>query len=64
MKILISIITFFATLLLAYGIASFSTWEFNPANWSIEVRAFTAGFGIIFAFLEVGFIIAYHNITN
>lgn len=58
-KIIISIFTFIVTLLLAYFVASFSVWELNPAKWSEGIRAFTAGFGIIFATLATGFVIAY-----
>lgn len=58
-KILISIFLFVAILLFAYGVASFSVWELNPAKWPEGVRAVTAGFGIIFAALATGFVIAY-----
>lgn len=58
-KILISIITFIVTILLAYLIASFSMWEINPANWSEGARIFTSGFGVTFAALAVGFVIAF-----
>ena len=58
-KILSSIITFIVITLLAYLIASFSLWEMNPANWSEGARVFTAGFGVIFAALAVGFVIAF-----
>lgn len=58
-KILISILIFVVILLFAYGVASFSIWELNPAKWPEGVRAFTAGFGVIFAALATGFVIAY-----
>lgn len=58
-KIIISILTFIVTLLLAYVITSFSIWELNPAKWSEGARMFTAGFGLIFAALATGFVIAY-----
>ena len=58
-KILISILLFVVILLSAYGVASFSLWELNPAKWPEGVRAFTSGFGIIFAALATGFVIAY-----
>lgn len=60
-KIIISILAFSVTLLLAYFVTSFSVWELNPAKWSEGVRIFTAGFGIIFASLATGFVIAYNN---
>lgn len=58
-KIIISILLFVVILLFAYGITSFSVWELNPAKWPEGVRAFTAGFGLIFAALATGFVIAY-----
>lgn len=60
-KIIISVVTFIVTLFLAYLVASFSLWDLNPATWSEGVRIFTAGFGMIFAALAVGFVIAYDD---
>lgn len=60
-KIIISIVTFIVTLGLAYLCTSFALWNVNPATWSEGVRVFTAGFGMIFAALAVGFVIAYNN---
>ena len=60
-KIILSIVTFIVTLFLAYLVTSFALWSVNPATWSEGVRVFTAGFGMIFAALAVGFVIAYNN---
>ena len=60
-KIILSVVTFLVTIFLAYMVTSFSLWNVNPATWSEGVRVFTAGFGIIFAALAVGFVIAYNN---
>ena len=53
-RILVSVLILAINFLVFYLMASFITWDLNPANWDFSMRTFVSLFGVIFSLLIIG----------